>query len=254
VNAEETFHPVGFPLKDLNDIISFDFPDPDDPELFAEVEKQIADTDRENNLIMLSNPGCLFTRAWLLRGMENFLVDMLAEPDKAGELFDIIFKYQKTIVERELKFKPDIVYFGDDAGTTKALMIDPQLWRKMIKPRLAELVGMCRESGCFVMFHCCGCIQDIIEIGVNILNPVQASANDLSFLKEMSRNKLTLYGGIDSDIIMRGTPDEVGTLTEKTTKILGESGGYIAFSDQSLPFPKKNIETVRETVVRFETL
>jgi uroporphyrinogen decarboxylase len=254
VNAPESFHPVNQPLKSMDDFDSFPFPDPNDPELFAAVHEEIINLNRDknNNLLILSNPGCMFTRAWLLRGMENFLADMLLDPESAEKLLDKIFEYQEVIVNRELEYKPDFIYFGDDAGTNTSLMIRPELWRSMIKTRLGKLIKMCRDKGCYVIMHCCGhigeIIDDIIEMGVNILNPVQASANDFELLKEKTRGKLVLYGGMDCDLLMRGTPDEVRANANRVMNILGDGGGYIANPDQSLPFPKENIDMLRETV------
>ena len=88
VNATESFHPVTFPLESLDDIDRFAFPDPLDPGLFADIQQDIEAVDRDEYLLMLSNPGCLFNRAWLLRGMENFLVDMLLEPEMSEVLLD----------------------------------------------------------------------------------------------------------------------------------------------------------------------
>ncbi|MDR0495848.1 MAG: hypothetical protein LBG95_09520 [Treponema sp.] len=256
-NASESFYPVTHPLEkleSLDDLGSFSFPDPCESGVFAEVRPEIEKLDRDENLLMLSNPGCLFTRAWLLRGMENFLMDMLLEPEGAEALLDRILAYQEAILAQELSFKPDIVYFGDDVGTTSALMMNPELWRRMIKPRWAKLVRACREAGCFVLLHSCGKIEDIIgdiiEIGVNMLNPLQASANNLDFLKSKARGKLTLYGGMDSDLLVRGSVDEVKNLASRVLKTLGEGGGYIANPDQSLPFPQENIDALRETVQR----
>jgi len=254
VNAEESFHPITFPLESLDGIERFSFPDPFDHGLFADIQQDIENVDRDKCLLMLSNPGCLFNRAWLLRGMENFLVDMLLDPEKAEALLDRILAYQEAIVIRELSYKPDIVYFGDDAGTTKALIMHPDLWRRMIKPRLAKLIGMCREAGCFVILHSCGrigdIVGDIIEMGVNVLNPVQATANDLSALKEKARGKLTLFGGMDADLLVRGTPAQVRDMASHVLGILGDGGGYISGPDQSLPFPRANIDALRETVIR----
>ena len=172
-----------------------------------------------------------------------------------SSLLDIICAYQEAIVARQIKLKPDIVYFGDDAGTNNALMIRPDLWRRMIKPRLQKLMNMCLNAGIIVYFHCCGHIEDIvcdfIEMGVKILNPVQASANNLPLIKEKTRGKITLYGGIDSDKIMRLAPDEVAALTRETLRILGDGGGYIAGPDQLLPFPKENLEAIKNTVTSY---
>jgi uroporphyrinogen decarboxylase len=254
INAFETFHPVSVPIKDISSLEFYAFPDPHDPDIFAEIDPLIKQVDRSENLLMLSNPGCFFTRAWLLRGMEDFLMDMLAEPERAEWLLDKILDYQIAIVQKQLTYKPDIVYFGDDMGTQRALIMRPDLFRRMLKPRLAKLTGMCRDAGCYVMLHTCGhiidIIDDIIEIGVNILNPVQASANDLTSLKSKTHGRLTLYGGMDAGLLATGTQEEVKENAERVLEILGSGGGYIANPDQLLPFPKDNIDALRETVAQ----
>jgi uroporphyrinogen decarboxylase len=255
IRAPESFYPVTYPIKNMDDLDEYIFPDPNDPQVFADVKNEINKLDRSENLLMLSNPGCLFTRAWLLRGMENYLTDMLLDTAAAEALLDRVLAYQMDILRQELAFKPDLVYFGDDAGTTRALMINPALWRKMIKPRLAVLTGMCRDAGCFVILHSCGkaedIIDDFIEIGVDIFNPVQASANDLALLKSKARGKLIFYGGMDSDLLVRGSPDEVADNAARVLRILGEGGGYVAYPDQSLPFPKKNIDALQNAVKKY---
>jgi uroporphyrinogen decarboxylase len=252
--AKESFYPVSQPLDCLSRAVDYPFPDPCEPGVFDGIRPEILGVDRSRYLLMLSNPGCLFNRAWLLRGMENFLADMLLDPEGAEKLLDIVLAYQEAILAQQLSFKPDIVYFGDDYGTTRALLMHPDLWRRMIKPRLAKLTRKCRAAGCFVMLHSCGYIGDIvddfIEIGVNILNPVQASANDLARLRAKTRGKLILYGGMDSDLLVRGTPDEVSALAGSVLRILGGEGEYIAHPDQSLPFPDENIAALRKTVER----
>ena len=246
-------YPVSHPLKSYEQLESFKFPNPADPELFSEIEEQIKSVNRQENLIMFSNPHFLFVRSWLLRGMEEALTDILTDPENYEALLEKIYLYQEAIIKRTLEFKPDIILFGDDAATTKDLMMNPALWRKMIKPRLKKFFDLCRDAGCFVYLHCCGCIEDIlddvIEIGADILNPIQASANDFRYVKDRAKGKLVLLGGIDAHKVYTGDPEAVADLTRKTMGILGEGGGYIAAVDQSLPFPKENIEAIKKVVL-----
>jgi uroporphyrinogen decarboxylase len=176
----------------------------------------------------------------------------LTEPELYEALLDKIYAYQETVIKRSLELKPDIIHFGDDAGTTTALMINPVLWRNMIKPRLKKICDICKDAGCIVYMHCCGRIQDIIddiiEIGVDILDPLQAGANDLSYIKSKARGRLTLYGGIDSHTVATADTHTVAELTRKVLRLLGDGGGYIAFTDNVLPFPAENIEAIRAVV------
>ena len=255
-DANRESYPVFHPLASLEDLETFPFPDPSDPALFAEAEEKIKAVDREQHLILFNNPGFLFVRSWLLRGMENTLVDMLTEPELYEALLDKIFTYQETIVKRTVAFNPDIVQFGDDAGTTKALMMNPALWQGMVKPRLKKLFAICKNAGILVCFHCCGHVEsildDIMEIGVDILNPLQAGANDLAAVKRKAAGRLALYGGIDSHTVMTADAHTVAELTRSVLKILAEGGGYIAHPDQSMRYPAENMEAIRAEVKNFQ--
>ncbi|MCL1887679.1 MAG: hypothetical protein FWF96_02265 [Kiritimatiellaeota bacterium] len=245
-------YPVFHPLESWEDFENFPFPDPADPALFKDAEAQFQTIDRGENLVLFNNPGVLFVRSWLLRGMENALVDMIAEPERYEALLEKICVYQEAILRRTAAFKPDIVQFGDDAGTTKALMMRPALWRSMVKPRLKRLFDICKNAGSLVLFHCCGqvtdILDDIIEIGADILNPLQAGANDLRAVKQKAAGRLALYGGIDAHTVMTADAPTVARLTQTTLDILGRGGGYIAAPDQSLPFPAENLEAIKKTL------
>ena len=251
-NFNESGYPVSHPLESLDQLENFNFPDPFAPELFTEAAKQIETVDRREYLVMFSNPGFLFVRSWLLHGMEETFINMLTEPEQYEVLLDKISDYQMTIIKRTLELKPDIILFGDDVATTKALMMAPALWRSMIKTRLKKIIDVCKDSGCIVAMHCCGCVEeiidDIMEIGVDILNPIQAGANNQSFIKKKAKDKLTLYGGIDAHTVVTGDTDTVAELTRNALRVLGAGGGYIAYTDHDLPFPKENIETIKAVV------
>jgi len=258
IGFKDSAYPVYHPLMTLEGLDEFPFPDPSDPELFTAVQKQMEAVDRKNNLVMLVNPGFMFVRAWLLHGMEETFIDIVTEPKLYEALLDKIYAYQETVIKRSIELKPDIIHFGDDAGTTKALMINPTLWRSMIKPRLKRICDICKDAGCIVLMHCCGCVQDIvddiIEIGVDILDPLQAGANDLSYIKSRARGRLTLHGGIDSHTVATADPPTVAELTRNVLRLLGDGGGYIAYTDNVLPFPKENIEAIRAVVNKEGTL
>ena len=253
-DANRESYPVYHPLESLEHVERFLFPDPFDPELFVEAANRVGAVDRTQHLILFNNPGFMFVRSWLLRGMENALVDMLEEPVLYETLLDNIFAYQETIVKRTVALKPDIVQFGDDAGTTKALMMNPALWRSMIKPRLKKLFDICKNAGILVCFHCCGRVEDILddilEIGADILNPLQAGANDLAAVKRKTAGKLALYGGIDSHTVMTANAQTVARLTEQVLGILAEGGGYIAHPDQGMRYPVENMEAIRDVVCK----
>ncbi len=146
----------------------------------------------------------------------------------------------------------DIVTLNDDAAANRSLYVNPELWREMVKPRLKKIISIYKDAGCYLMFHCCGhvidIIDDIIELGFDILNPIQASANNFNELIKKTAGKIALYGGINADTIMRSTPENIARMTYETLHTLGKDGGYIAFADQELPFPKANLAAVEQIV------
>lgn len=97
-------------------------------------------------------------------------------------------------------------------------------------------------------FHSCGCIQDIVEdlmsVGVTILNPVQARANDLATIKEKCDGKMALKGGVDSPLLMLGPVNEIRREVKRVISLLTTGGGYIIGPDQSMPFPQEHAETL----------
>jgi uroporphyrinogen decarboxylase len=247
-------YPKHHPLTDLDRLDEFSWPDPNDPELMDVAREGLAKIDRDRYLVNAVNPGSMFVRGWLLMGMEEFLVRVLTDADRIHELLDRICDYQVAIARRYCELRPDMATLGDDAGTNLALMMRPELWRELIKPRMKRVYDVYKDAGCIAMLHCCGrimeIVDDIIEIGIDVLNPIQASANDLEELRARTAGKLTLLGGIDCRVVATGTPEEVASLTEETIRILGSDGEYFAWPDQTLRFPEENLEALEATVRR----
>ncbi len=195
----------------------------------------------------------LFERAWSLRGMENFLVDMATEPEFADRLLDDITDYNLKIVEIALEYPIDGFHFGDDWGQQQGMIMGPSYWRRFIKPRLARLYGRVRAAGKFVSQHSCGDIRevlpDLIDIGLNIYQTVQPEIYDLPWLKREYGRDLTFWGGISTQRLLPfATPDEVRRVTRQTMALMGRGGGYIAAPTHAVPgdVPPENILAMAE--------
>jgi uroporphyrinogen decarboxylase len=245
-------YPIGHPLTSFDVMKSFKWPDPGKADLMDEVKEIISNNDREVTLFMGRSPAVLFVRSWLLMGMNELLMNMILDEAKVEELLDKILAYQLKIVERYIDCGVDILHFGDDAGTTAALMMNPDIWRRLIKPRLKTIFDLCKKTNKFVYFHCCGnimeIIDDIIEIGADILNPIQAGANNLEFIRAKTAGKVVLHGGIDTHTVYTADFKTIAELTEKSLALLAKEGDYIAYADQNLVFPSKNIEVMKKVV------
>lgn len=174
----------------------------------------------------------LYERAWILRGIEPVLSDFLVNPSFINELFDKIIDFNLVITKRLCRFPIDAFHFGDDWGQQHGMIIDPDLWRSLFKNRLRRLYDAVHDSGVPVSIHSCGDITDIIpdliEIGVNMITPLQAEALDFNFLKREYGNYLTFWGGVSTQrTLPYGTPDDVRAEIRDLKRVLGKNGGYI---------------------------
>ncbi len=179
----------------------------------------------------------IFEISWMVRGFENFLLDMVGEPDLANAVMDRIESYLFERARRILdagRGRIDMMEYNDDVGSQKGMLISPDLWRKFLKPRMAKFVRLCRDYNAKVKYHSCGSVRpvipDLIEIGVDVLNPVQTAAVDMDLpaLKHDFGAGITFNGGIDTEhLLPRCTRDEVYTEVSRLLKIVTKDGGYI---------------------------
>ena len=153
-------------IKDLEDY-HYEFPVFDEKRLRQEYEALVA---KNGDRFTVAGFGfCMFERAWSLMGMENVLMSMLICPDELDELFDRICDYYLPMIDLALEYDVDAVYFGDDWGQQRGLIMGPNHWRHFLKPRMARLYQRVKAGGKYVIQHSCGdcheIFPDLIEIG-----------------------------------------------------------------------------------------
>lgn len=177
--------------------------------------------------------GDLWERATFMRGMEAMLEDVALEPGFAERLLrglaDHILGTMEILLDR---FEFEAIAVSDDYGTQRSMIISPAHWRKLIRPRLAEIYGLARQRGRRVFHHSCGyivpIIPDLIDIGLDILHPIQPEAMDIRALKREFGRHLTFCGGIRTqDLLVKARPDEVRREVRRLKEVMGEGGGYI---------------------------
>ena len=177
--------------------------------------RQLADRYRGDLFIFGKLGMCLFERAWSIRGMDKILVDMIERPEFVDGLLDrILYEWNLPIIEQQLAIGIDGFYFAEDWGSETSLLFSPRLWRRFIKPRLAIMYAKVREAGAVVGQHSDGAIgplfPDLIEIGLQVFNPLSPTIMDPAEYKAKYGDRLTFYGGIDVERLLPfGTPDEV---------------------------------------------
>lgn len=191
---------------------SYEFPDPNAPGLLdwaAEAIKAYG----EDYVACSYQVTCLLERASALRGFETFLCDLLVDEDFAEALLERITVYQMAMARRCLALGVSCGRTGDDYGAQNGMLISPELWRRLIKPRLARIIGVYKEAGVPVIHHSCGDIRpiipDLIEIGVDVLNNVQPEAMPREDLMQYS-GRVTFYGGISTQYVLpKGSEEDI---------------------------------------------
>ena len=238
---------VEHPLASWDQWERYSFPDALSAERFVGVDELIRANKDKYLLGMVWNS--TFERMWMLRGMENLLLDSYLYPKPFFELRDKYLEFNLTILDRWLETEVDGIYFGDDLGTQKGLLMSPKMWRELYLPMYQKLFSRTRAAGKHVFFHSCGDITDIladmVDCGLNVLNPVQPNVMDVSFvLKEFGKD-LVLWGATDmQENIPFGTPAEIEAEIKRTVQLCWRKGGYIGGTAQGCPpgVPHINIE------------
>lgn len=235
----------------------YPWPDPKDPGRFRGL-RQEAEYWRSqgDHALVLQIRGGFITQAELLRGFGNFWMDLLLQPELAGELLDYTLAFSMGVAKAALDNlgvdNVDILGYGDDIAMQTGCLVSPELYRQILKPRQARFIHYLKDisGGKKILYHSCGAvaplIEDLIEIGVDALNPVQTSASgmDLRLLKERFGDRIAFWGGIDTQhLLNRAATEEVAAETKKIIRILSEGGGYILNSVHNIQadVPPENI-------------
>ncbi len=206
------------------------FPDPRDDRFFAGIPERIACHGDRFRVFQVGFS--LFERAWTLRGgLERLILDFYDHPRFVRELLAAIADHQIAQVRRALEYDIDAVYFGDDWGQQRGLLMGPALWRAFILPQLARMYAVVKEAGRFVFIHSCGDVDELfdelIAAGLDCFNPFQPEVMDTDRLLGRYRSRLSFFGGLSTQhTLPYGRPEEVRAEARRLLK-LGAGGGYI---------------------------
>jgi len=243
-------------VLDSPTITGYEFPDPLDPRFFRDIPDMIG---RYGDSFRVYQIGfSLFERAWTLRGMENLMMDFFDHSRFVRDLFNAIADYNIAQIERALTFDIDAVYFGDDWGQQRGLLMGPHAWREFIYPVLKRMYGIVREAGKYVCIHSCGDVDelfdDLVEIGLNLFNPFQPEVMDVEALVERYRGRLAFFGGISTQrTLPYGTCEDVVSEVRRLID-MGRDGGYILAPAHSVEgdVPLENMLAFIETATEQE--
>ena len=225
-------------LKDICDwreVVKFPDLDNYDWEEAARIDK-VAELDRENKLFEVIEKEGPFERIQALMGMQEAMVAMMTDQDEFVALAEALTDFKCRLIDKLAQYyKPDVINFHDDYGTQRGMMLDPELWREIFKPRLKRIVERAHSHGMIFELHCCGLIEEIVpdfvEIGIDSLNCMPI--NDIPRLKRETNGQLCFFTGFDQQ--KYDLADRCGTLTEDALRAeirefitaCAEGGNYI---------------------------
>lgn len=266
------YNPIDYPLEgdlDKKAIVNHSWPEAKDPSRLDNLKEQAKRYRQLGKCVVLGNTltGGIFGIAPRLRGYENFWKDLIQNPGLACATMDKLTELEMEffgLVLKELGSYIDIVVELDDLGSQRGPLISPALYRKYVKPRHKKLFSFIKkeaENRVYILFHSDGSIYelipDLIESGVDILNPVQYTAvnMDAAKLKKEFGDELTFWGGgIDTqNVLPKGSLSEVKDEVKRQIDILAPGGGFVFSTVHNIQpdVPPENIIAMWEALQEY---
>ena len=250
---------VGHPLADERVIETYQAPDPHRSELY-QPSREMIEQFKEEYWIVGVTVTTIFETAWALRGLEQMMLDMAINPELAHRILDIPYHYHLTAAKKLVRLGVDMIWTGDDIGAQDKMLISPAMWRTFLKPRMAEFIAELKviNPDVKVAYHSDGnilpVIPELIEIGVDVLNPIQPASMDPAEIKETFADQLCFWGSIDEQHTLPfGKPEDVRAEILTRLNSLGKGGGLVLAPTHhvQLDTPLENfwamINTIQET-------
>jgi len=201
------------------------------------IGRQIEEICRRDDHYITIFCGSPFEDAQMMCGMERFLTMLALDPELAYRIMEHITTFMCGYMERAIaagQGRIDMVRLSDDIAGQDGLLMSPQTWRQCLRPQLKRLVDLAHRLGVKARYHSDGAIwpllDDLVEVGIDVLNPLQFGAGDMTpeDLKARYGSVLTFDGGIDTQhVLPHGTVQEVVEHVGARIRVLGAAGGYI---------------------------
>lgn len=250
--------PRGNPLANpTTDLAAYTWPDPDDERIVRQIFEQVKGWNRDETFLCGSHRDTLWEKCYMLVGMENAMCGFHSEPEAMREILHRIMDFQLGIARHYLDLGVEMVSLSDDLGTQCGLLLSPALIKDFLVPEYRRLFALYKTNGVLVNFHSCGHIEPILDVfmqlGVDILNPVQATANNLHMVRSKTAGRMALQGGVSSGLIAAGPIPAIREEVRRRIWQLGRDGGYFCGPDQGMPWPEAHIKALQDAVAEFGT-
>ncbi len=233
-----TLHPLADAT--LGDIAQYPFPKGDDPSRFAHLRQKALAIRNETPYALISGiSGVVYETCWYLRGLERWFMDMIEQPEFCEALIDQTLKFWMDwfrLFLTEVGDLVDVIMIGDDIAGQRGPLFHPNFYRQVVKPRQKQLVQYIKSrTHAKIWYHTCGAcrgyIPDLLDNGIDAINPVQISASDMAptDLKAEFGDRITFWGGaIDAQhVLPHADPDTVREHVRRNIEIWKPGGGYV---------------------------
>ncbi|MCF6177197.1 MAG: hypothetical protein L3J71_15685 [Victivallaceae bacterium] len=245
------------PMLNFDSLEQFkDYPYPilrweDNQEALAKAKQEVSDLNALGLASFSAGPIFIWEMAWNMRGMMELMMDMTTGDKKAVYHLDRMTEISCFLAGFAAKAGVDVVHLGDDIGMQKTIMMSPEMYREWLKPRLRKVIKTAKDAkpDILVAYHSCGYIEpyipDLIEVGVDVLHPVQPECMDFAKIHAEYGDVLSFWGTIGTQTTMPfGTPQDVKDCVKRNLDIAGSKGGLLCAPSHMLEpeVPLENIE------------
>lgn len=262
--SEYAFHMTRMhhPLKgaDLHEILDYPYPSVD-PGKYKEMAGLVMNLHNKGLASFAFMQMTVWEASWYLRSMEELMMDMMMEDEKAVALLDRITDYACAKAAAYARAGVDILSLGDDIGTQESIMIDVPLWEQWLKPRISRVIESARtiRPDILIFYHSCGYIvpfiDQLIEVGVDILNPIQPECMSFDQVHDVFCDRVSFWGTIGTqELLPFGTAQEVRKISLSRLEKCGEKGG-ICIGPTHLVEPEvpwENLLAIKEACELYE--
>jgi uroporphyrinogen decarboxylase len=245
------------PLAEPAALRTYTWPDPDDPRLVKQIDRLKQNYPGGDLLLAGGHRDTLWEKAYMLVGMQDLMMYFISDPGFAHEVLHHIMDFQLAMARHYISQGVEMANLGDNLGTQQGPLLGPRIVNRFLRPEYQRLFDLYKQHGVRIAFHSCGRVDSVLDmfldLGVDILNPVQATANDLDALRAKTQGKMALQGGVSSATLMEGPVERIQQEVRTRLWQLGRAGGYVCQPDQGMPYPSEHLRAFEEAVERYGT-
>ena len=243
------------PLAEIEALDDYIWPDPNDERIKGWIyggAKGFGEAEKQGAFLTGTHRDTLWEKAYMLVGMENMMIYFYTDPDYARTILRNIMDFQMGIARHYIDVGVEMVFCSDDLGTQRSLLMSEEIINEFLLPEYRRLFSFYRQHGVLIHFHSCGHIEPLldtfIDLGIDILNPMQATANNIENVIKKTYGKMAINGAISTAVLSDGPIDAIKEHVAHTIEVLGKNGGYFCSPDQHMPLPDENVAAMHEAL------